>query len=126
MHLLAHVKWYQDHPQKFVLGNEIVLSATITEHMSSTSFIPVSRIVSRCVVFHTTLQLSYGEDNVCNAIPIKDIISYDILLMFVSVYLAFQVSISMFHATVQLSYMEKMKCVLPFLYIVDVISDMIR
>ena len=40
--------------------------------------------------------------------------------MFVSVYLAFQTSISMFHATVQLSYMEKMKCVLPFLYIVDV------
>ena len=40
--------------------------------------------------------------------------------MFVSVYLAFQVSISVFHAIGQLSYMEKMKRVLPFLYIVDV------
>ena len=70
-HLLAHVKWYQDHPQKFVLGNGIVLSATVTEHMSSASFIPVSRIVSRCVMLHTTLQFSYGEDKVCIAIPVK-------------------------------------------------------
>ena len=54
-HLLARDKWYQDHPQKFVLGNGIVLSATITENMSSASFIPVSRIVSRCAISHTTL-----------------------------------------------------------------------
>ena len=70
-HLLARVKWYQDHPQKFVLGNGIVLSATVTERMSSASFIPVSRIISRCAMFHTTLQLSYGEDKVCVAIPVK-------------------------------------------------------
>ena len=29
-HLLAHIKWYQDHPQKFHMNNGIVLSATVT------------------------------------------------------------------------------------------------
>lgn len=70
-HLIACVKWYQDHPQKFFFGNGIVLSATVTECTSSASFMPVSRILSRCAFIKTTIQFEYGEDTVCIAIPVR-------------------------------------------------------
>ena len=70
-HLLAHIKWYQDHPQKYFMGNGIVLSATVPEDSTCSSFMPVSRIISRCAILHTKLQLEYGEDKVCIAIPMR-------------------------------------------------------
>ena len=70
-HVLASVKWYQEHPQKYYFGNGIVLSATVPENTSCSSYIPVSRILSKCSYIHTKVKFSYGEDNVCVAIPLK-------------------------------------------------------
>ena len=70
-HILAHVQWYQDHPQKFVLGNGIVISASVNGHKTCTSFMPVSRILSRAIAIDTTIKLDYGEDRVCIAIPVR-------------------------------------------------------
>ena len=44
-HLLAQVKWFQDHPQKYSLKNGVVLASAVYE---LTSFIPVSRIITQC------------------------------------------------------------------------------
>ena len=70
-HLLTRIKWYQDHPRRFSMGNGIVLSATVTEHQTCSSFMPVSRIISRCAIFSTELQFDYGEDKVCIIIPLR-------------------------------------------------------
>ena len=70
-HLLAYVNWYQDHPQKFYMSNGIVLSATVSEHQTCSSFMPVSRIISRCAILSTELHFDYGEDKVCIAIPLR-------------------------------------------------------
>ena len=69
-HVLAYVKWYQDHPQKF-FSNGIVLSATVTEHTSGASFMPVSRILSQCAFINMKVKFEYGEDKVCVTIPVK-------------------------------------------------------
>jgi len=55
-HILARVKWYQDHPQKFVLGNGIVISASVSDHKTWASFMPVSRILSLAIAIDTTIQ----------------------------------------------------------------------
>lgn len=70
-HLLAYVKWYQNHPDKFNLGNGIVLSATVSEIPTCSAFMPVSRILSRCAIQSTELEFNYGEDSICVAIPLK-------------------------------------------------------
>ena len=70
-HVLAYVKWYQDHPQKFFFSNGIVLSATVTEHTSGASFMPVSRILSQCAFINMKVKFEYGEDKVCVTIPVK-------------------------------------------------------
>ena len=67
-HVLASVKCYQDHPQKYYFGNGI---ATVPENTSCSSYIPVSRILSKCSYIHTKVKFSYREDNVCVAIPLK-------------------------------------------------------
>ena len=47
-HILAKVKWFQDHPRKNWFRNSIVLSATLSEGDSEALFVPISRIMSRC------------------------------------------------------------------------------
>ena len=66
-HILAKVKWFQDHPRKNMLKNSIILSATLFDTESKASFIPVSRIMSRCAIIKQTLRFDYGSDivNVC-------------------------------------------------------------
>ena len=46
-------------------------SSCVTEPVYSASFMPVSRIISRCAVRVTTMQLNYGEGKVCVVIPIR-------------------------------------------------------
>ena len=41
-HLLAHVNWFQDHPCKFNLGNGTILSATVPQIPTCSTFMPVS------------------------------------------------------------------------------------
>ena len=70
-HLLAYIHWYQDHPKKFMLNNGIVISATIAEQVTAASYMPVSRIISRCAVVSSTFQFDYGTDRVYVAIPLR-------------------------------------------------------
>ena len=66
-HILAKVRWFQDHPRKNILKNSIILSSTLFDTESKASFIPVSRIMSRCAIIKQTLRFDYGSDivNVC-------------------------------------------------------------
>ena len=72
-HLLASIKWYQDHPQNFFFGNGSVLSATVTERTSNASFtcMPISRIVSQCAFVNKEVKFDYGVDKVCVTIPVR-------------------------------------------------------
>ena len=85
-HFLACVKWLQDHPQKFVLGNGTILSATVTDHVS---FMPVSRIISRCAVVDTSIQFDYGEDKVCIAIPVRRHFMFYIIVLVCAMSISF-------------------------------------
>lgn len=69
-HLLAKVKWYEDHPRKNWFNNSIILSATLFDGESEASFIPVSRIMTRCAVISRSLKFDYGEDHVVVCIPL--------------------------------------------------------
>lgn len=69
-HIFAKVKWYEDHPRKNWLKNSIILSATLFDTESESSFIPVSRFMSRCAMVKQTLTFDYGEDNVNVFIPL--------------------------------------------------------
>lgn len=69
-HILAKVQWYQDHPRKNWFKNSLILSATLFDEESEASFIPVSRIMSRCAVLKKSLTFDYGQDNVNVCIPL--------------------------------------------------------
>lgn len=71
-HLLGRVSWYHDHPEKFFLQNGVLLSTKVSCPTQSASFMPVSRIISRCATLETKLQLSYGEDNVLIVVPARN------------------------------------------------------
>ena len=59
-HILAKVNWFQDHPQKlFAWEYGIILSATVCQTSYSATFLPVSRIISRCAIVERRLQMNY-------------------------------------------------------------------
>lgn len=60
-HIVAKVKWFQDHPRKNWYGNSIVLSATLFDGDSEASFVPVSRIMSRCAILKKSILFDYGS-----------------------------------------------------------------
>ena len=68
-HILAKVKWFDDHVRKNWFKNSIVVSCTLYSNESEASFLPVSRIMSRCARSEETLQLDYGADKVNISIP---------------------------------------------------------
>lgn len=70
-HILAQIEWYQDHPFKFSLGNGVILAATVPEPSFAASFMPISRIISRCAVIHHKVAMDHGEDYVCVALPLR-------------------------------------------------------
>lgn len=67
-HILAEIEWSQDHPQKFHLGNGVIIGAPISELFSSASFMPVSRIITYCAVVDKKIQMDYS---LRIAIPMK-------------------------------------------------------
>ena len=69
-HILAKVKWFQDHPRKNWFSNSVILSATLFEADSEASFIPVSTIMSRCVFVKQSILFDYGSDNVNVCMPL--------------------------------------------------------
>ena len=67
-HMLAFVDWNDNHPQKFMLGNGIVISC---KSFSSSSFMPASRIISQCAIVDQTVSFDYGKESVRIALPLK-------------------------------------------------------
>ena len=53
------------------MNNGIVLSATVTEPFTCSSFMPVSQIISHCAVLCTEVQFDYGADKVYIAVPLR-------------------------------------------------------
>lgn len=68
-HIFAKVKWFDDHVRKNWFKNSIVVSCTLFSNETEASFLPVSRIMSRCARSEETLQLDYGTDKVNVCIP---------------------------------------------------------
>lgn len=61
-HLLAKVKWYQDHFRPFHFYFPIHLVCTLFEPENKYSFIPVSRFLCRSVSPKLSLKFDYGND----------------------------------------------------------------
>ena len=68
-HILAKVKWFQDHPRKNWFRNSIALSATLSEGDSEASFVLIGRIMSRCAC-KRSIQFDFGVDSVIVAMPL--------------------------------------------------------
>ena len=60
-HLLAKVKWYQDHFRPFHFHSPLRLVCTLFESENKYSFIPESRFLCRCAKL--TLKFEYGNDS---------------------------------------------------------------
>jgi hypothetical protein len=69
-HLFAKVKWFEDHPRKNWFSNSIIVSATLYDTESESSFVPVSRIMSRCAIVQQSVKFDFGEDHVNICIPL--------------------------------------------------------
>lgn len=67
--LLAHVKWYEEHPRRDFFHHSIIVCGTLFRPMSSGSFIPSSRIMGRCTTIKTRYQFDYGQDYITIAVP---------------------------------------------------------
>ena len=71
-HILMNIQWYENHPRRDYINSSVILTCTVFDHDSCASFIPVSRVFSRCTVSSPiTLQFNYGEDNIIVAIPLR-------------------------------------------------------
>ena len=63
-HLLAKVKWYEDHFRPFHFHSPLRLVSTLFEPENKYSFIPVSRFLCRCAISpKLTLKFDYGNDS---------------------------------------------------------------
>ena len=63
--LLAHVKWFEEHPRRH---HSVVVCGTLFRAMSNANYISVSRILGRCTTLKTRYQY-YGQDCVTIAVP---------------------------------------------------------
>lgn len=69
-HIFAKVKWFEDHPRKNWFKHSIIVSCTLFSSETEASFLPVSRIMSRCARTEQMLRLDYGTDKVNICIPV--------------------------------------------------------
>lgn len=67
--LLAQVKWLIDRPKRDNFHKSVIGCGILFQPESSSTFIPVSRIMGRCTTLKTDFQFEYGVDCVTIAIP---------------------------------------------------------
>ena len=67
--LLARVKWFKDHPKRDHFHRSIIVCGILFQPESSSTFIPVSRILGQCTTLKTHFQFEYGNDCITIAIP---------------------------------------------------------
>ena len=68
-HLFARVHWFEKHPCQEVLHYPYKVFATLTKNGGSSTFLPLSRIMSRCAVCDTTMKFVFETDNVLLLCP---------------------------------------------------------
>ena len=64
VNLLAHIKWFEDHPYKDIYIPTLFVSATTFVQESCVSFISISRIAGHCALVETCVKFDYGDDKV--------------------------------------------------------------
>ena len=70
-HILVRVQWYGDHPRRDYIHSSVILCSTVFDNESSACFIPISRVMCRCVISSpVSLTFDYGTDRVFVAVPI--------------------------------------------------------
>ena len=70
-HLFAKVAWYGKHPREDHFPHPVKVVTTLFETEGPASFLPVSRMASRCAISNKQLiQFDYGEDCVCVVYPL--------------------------------------------------------
>lgn len=70
-HLFAKVAWYGKHPREDHFPYPIRVVTTLFDTEGAASFIPVSRIASRCAVSNNQyIMFDYGEDCVSVVCPL--------------------------------------------------------
>ena len=68
-HLFARVHWFEKHPCQEVLPYPLKVFATLTKNGGSSTFLPLSRIMSRCAVCDTSVKFDFGTDHVLLLCP---------------------------------------------------------
>ena len=63
-HPFARVHWFVKHPCQEVLPYPLKVFATLTKNGGSSTFLPLSRIMSRCAVCNTTVMFDFGTNHV--------------------------------------------------------------
>ena len=49
-HILMNIQWHENHPRQDYINSSVILTCTEFDHDSCASFMPVSRVFSRCAV----------------------------------------------------------------------------
>ena len=60
--LLAQVKWFKDHPRRDYFHRSVIVCDIHFQPDSSSTFIPVSRIIGRCTILKKQFNFEYGND----------------------------------------------------------------
>ena len=68
-HLFARVHWFEKHPCQEALPYPLKVFSTLTTKSGSSTFLPLSRIMSRCAVSDTTVKFDFGTDHVLLLCP---------------------------------------------------------
>lgn len=68
-HLFSRVHWFEKHPCQEVLPYPLKVFATLTTKGGSSTFLPLSRIMSRCAVCDTTAKFDFVTDHVLLLCP---------------------------------------------------------
>ena len=69
-HILARVRWFQDHPCRDTHIPTLIVTSTLFDPENSATFIPVSRIAGRCAYSKAVVLFDYGEDVVNICVPL--------------------------------------------------------
>ena len=67
--MLARIKWFENHPRRDHFYRSVIVCGTMFCAESSSTFIPVSRIMGRCTTLKTRYHFDYGQDCIMIAIP---------------------------------------------------------
>ena len=71
-HIFAKIQWHKQHPRESHLPTPLLVTDTQPDNdVGPATFIPLSRIHSRCAVVRTNFKFDFGQDSVLLAVPLK-------------------------------------------------------